>query len=141
MTENIYIAAPRDYKMPAHINTNMDYPKINIKDIAKEQFILLHPNQRLRQIADALFTEANIKPKILLETTSIETALRLSAAGMGFSFVPESSVRFAGLTNPPKYYKLDHELNWKLVIAYRENAYKTKAVKAFAETAKKVVTE
>lgn len=141
MKENIYIAAPPNYIPSKQVDTSVEYPQLNINDIANEQFILLHPNQRLRQIADTLFTSENIKPKVLLETASIETSLRLSAAGMGFSFVPESSVRFAGLTNPPKYYKLAHELYWTLVIAYREGAYKTKAVNAFAEIAKKVITE
>lgn len=141
MKENIYIAAPPDYCPPNGVDTSARYPQLDINDIANEQFILLHPSQRLRQIADTMFNNDNIKPKILLETASIETSLRLSAAGMGFSFVPESAVRFAGLTNPPKYYRLPHDLNWTLVIAYREGAYKTKAVKAFAEIAKKVITE
>ncbi|MDO4301598.1 MAG: LysR family transcriptional regulator [Clostridia bacterium] len=139
--ENIYIAAPPDYIPPSHVDTSAEFPQLSLNDIADEQFILLHPSQRLRQIADTVFTAENIKPKILLETASIETSLRLSAAGMGFSFVPEFSVKFAGLTKPPKYYTLPHDLNWTLVIAYREGAYRTKAVKAFAEIAKKVITE
>lgn len=141
MKENIYIAAPPEYCPPKSVDTSVRYPQLDINDIANEQFILLHPSQRLRQIADTMFNNDNIKPKILLETASIETSLRLSAAGMGFSFVPESAVRFAGLTNQPKYYRLPHDLNWTLVIAYREGAYKTKAVKTFAEIAKKVITE
>lgn len=139
--ENIYLAAPPDYIPPSYVDKSEKYPQINISDIKDEQFILLHSGQRLRQIADSVFNEENIKPKILLETASIETSLRLSASGMGFSFVPSSSVRFAGLTNPPQYFKLTHDLNWTLVIAYREGAYKTKAVKAFSEVAKKVITE
>lgn len=141
MRENIYIAAPPDYIPPKNVDTSSEYPQLSINDLAEEQFILLHPSQRLRQIADTVFTNENFKPKILLETSSIETALRLSASGMGFSFVPESSVRFAGLKNPPKYFTLPHDLNWTLVIAYREGSYKTKAVKAFAEIAKKVIAE
>ena len=139
--ENIYIAAPPDYIPPSYTDTEEKYPQLSINDIKNEQFILLHPSQRLRQIADTVFNDENIKPKILLETSSIETSLRLSAAGMGFSFVPESSVRFAGLTNPPKYFRLPHDLNWTLVIAYREGAYRTKAVKAFSDIARKVITE
>lgn len=139
--ENIYIAAPPDYNPPAYTDTSEKYPQLSINDIKDKQFILLHSSQRLRQIADTVFNDENIKPKVLLETSSIETSLRLSAAGMGFSFVPESAVRFAGLTNPPKYFKLPQDLNWTLVIAYREGAYKTKAVKAFSDIAKKVITE
>lgn len=139
--ENIYLAAPPDYEPVSATDNGTPYPQLSLDDLAEEQFILLHSSQRLRQIADSVFTTENIKPKLLLETASIETSLRLSAAGMGFSFVPESYVKFSGLSNPPKYYSLAHDLSWTLVIAYREGAYRTKAVKAFAEVAKKVITE
>lgn len=137
--ENLYLAAPPEF-VPRHTTHNdTPYPQIDIKDLSDEQFIFLHPSQRLRQIADAVFSKANIKPHVLLETSGIETALRLSAAGMGFCLVPEFSVKYAGLTKQPKYYSLSSDLNWTLVIAYRENTYRTKAAVAFAETVKKVV--
>jgi DNA-binding transcriptional LysR family regulator len=141
MTENIFLAAPPNYK-PEGINENEKYPVIDIRALENEEFILLHPGQRLRQIADTLFMKAGIKPKILLETASIETALRLSATGMGFSFVPESNVRFSDMTNPPKYYSIGESgFSWTLVIAYKQNSYRTKAVKAFAEIVRQVITE
>lgn len=137
--ENLYLAAPPDFVPKSTAQNDTPYPQINIEDLEDEQFILLHPSQRLRQIADSLFVKASVKPKILLETSSIETALRLSASGMGFCLVPESSVRFAGLKKPPKYYSLGSDITWTLVVAYRENTYRTKATTAFADTVKKVV--
>ena len=86
------------------VEKSSPFPKINIKDLENEQFILLHSDQRLRQIADNIFDSIGMKPKILLQTSSIETAIRLSAANMGFSSVLESSVRFSSMVNPPKYY-------------------------------------
>ncbi len=137
--ENLYLAAPPDYVPVNTIDNGTPYPQIDIKDLSEEQFILLHPSQRLRQIADNIFSKANIKPNVLLETTGIETALRLSAAGMGFCLVPEFSAKYAGLTKQPKYYSLGTDMNWTLVLAYRENTYRTKAVTAFAQTVKDVV--
>ena len=140
MTENIFLAAPPDFT-PKNVEKSSPFPKINIKDLENEQFILLHSDQRLRQIADNIFDSIGMKPKVLLQTSSIETAIRLSAANMGFSFVPESSVRFSSMVNPPKYYTFGNtETSWTLVIAYRQNAYRSKAVTAFAEIAKKVVS-
>jgi DNA-binding transcriptional LysR family regulator len=141
LTENIFIAAPPNFK-PEGVDEDEKYPKIDIKSLANEEFILLHPGQRLRQIADSMFMKAGIKPKILLETSSIETALRLSATGMGFCFVPESSVRFSDMINPPKYYSIGETgFSWTLVIAYKQNSYRTKAVKAFSQIAKQVVAD
>ncbi len=137
--ENLYLAAPPDYTPINTVKNDTPYPQIDIRDLADEQFILLHHSQRLRQIADNIFAQANMKPKVLLETTGIETALRLSAAGMGFCLVPEFSAKYSGLTNQPKYYSLSNNMNWTLVLAYRENTYRTKAVNAFAQTVKTVV--
>lgn len=137
--ENLYLAAPPDYVPVKTIDSDTPYPQIDIKDLSEEQFILLHPSQRLRQIADSIFNKANIKPNVLLETTGIETALRLSAAGMGFCLVPEFSAKYAGLTKQPEYYSLGKDMNWTLVLAYRENTYRTKAVNAFAQTVRRVV--
>lgn len=138
-TEKILLAAPPNYCNDESIK-NKDFPEIDIRLLENEQFILLRPDQRLRQISNNIFNSAGIKPKILLETRSIETSLRLSASGMGFSFVPESSVIFSGLVNTPKYYKIGNPpLTWTLVIAYRDEAQHTKASKAFAEITKEIV--
>ncbi len=139
LKEKIYLAAP-----PAYNGTTEDrgekYPFINIENLADEPFILLHSDQRVRQIADNFFANAGIKPKILLETSSIETALRLSAAGMGFCFVPESYISSSYLVNAPKYYSFgEPAFSWTLVIAYRQNAYRTRAANAFADTVKEVL--
>lgn len=139
LTEKIFLAAPPKFSTSTE-TPNEPFPQIDITTLTNEQFILLHSDQRLRQIADNIFNNYSIKPKILLETSSIETALRLSASGMGFSFVPESSVIFSGLLNPPKYYTVgEPSFSWTLVIAYRQNSYRTKAVKAFADITKQVV--
>lgn len=138
-TERILLAAPPDFYFEQNKN-NEQFPKIDLKLIENEQFILLRPDQRLRQISNNIFNKYNIKPKILLETRSIETSLRLSASGMGFSFIPESSVIFSCLLNPPKYYTIDEPpLTWTLVIAYKTNSYHTKAATAFAKITKEVV--
>jgi len=139
-TERILIASPPDFNYSLKDNSDLDFPTIDIKAIEDEQFILLRQDQRLRQISNKIFNNFGIKPKILLETRSIETSLRLSAVGMGFSFVPESSVIFSGLLNPPKYYSIcNPALTWTLVIAYKKESYRTKAAQAFSQIAKQVV--
>lgn len=139
--EKILLAAPSDFICEADKKRDVEkYPQIDIKLLEKEQFILLKPNQRLRQIGNSIFSAEGFKPKILLETRSIETSLRLVAAGMGFCFVPESTVMFANIKNSPKYYTIGSPaLIWTLVVAYPKDIYKTKAAIAFAEIAKQVV--
>lgn len=139
LKEKIYLAAPPSYDAGT-LDNSTEYPLINIKDLADKPFILLHEGQRIRQIADNLFSNAGIKPKILLETSGIETALRLSAAGMGFCFVPESYIRTSGITIQPKYFRFSEPaFTWTLVMAFRQNSYHTKAAVAFEEIVKEVL--
>lgn len=138
LEEKIYLAAPPSYE-PITPESE-EYPLINIKDLSDKPFILLHEGQRIRQIADNLFADAGIKPKILLETASIETALRLSAAGMGFCFVPESYIHSGSFEEQPKYFRFSEPaFTWTLVMAFRQNAYHTKAAVAFENIVKEVL--
>ncbi len=141
MKERLFIAAPPSFE-PKNAIMDNPYPRIDISELDSAPFILLHPDQRLRQIADSVFDKNNIKPKIMLETRSIETSLRLSASGLGFSFVPENVVKYSGLTNPPKYYSIKgQDFDWTLVIAYRENSYRSKAVQAFSKVVKETLSD
>lgn len=144
-TEQILIVAPPDFchkvsKENTYKDENKKFPEINLSDIAEEDFILLRHGQRIRQITDALFAKNNIKPKILLETGSIETSIRLSAANMGFSFVPESCALFSRAKNTPKYFTIGKTpLMWTTAVAYRKNTYHTKAAYAFIDTTKGII--
>ena len=133
LTEKIYLAAPPDFNGTYEDKADKA-PFIDIKTMADKPFILLRSDQRLRQIADSVFLSAGYKPKIMLETSSIETALRLSAAGMGFCFVPESFIEFSGLVHQPKFFSFgEPAFSWTLVIAYRQHSYRTKAASCWKE--------
>jgi hypothetical protein len=64
----------------------------------------------------------------------------LCSAGLGHCFVPESSVRFSPLTSQPSYYSIGSDLSWTLILAYKQGTFKSKAVEAFAATAKQIIT-
>ncbi len=140
LTENLFLAAPPDFYSPYETKAeNGGYPTIELKYLSDESFVLMHPEQRIRQITDSTFLSAGIRPKVVMETGSIDTALRLSASGAGFSFVPESSARFAGLVKQPKYYSINDGFSWTLVVAYKKNSVSTKLREAFIQTVKSVI--
>ena len=43
----------------------------------------------MRTIADEMFEDSQITPRIVLETENIETVLSLSCTGMGLTFYPK----------------------------------------------------
>lgn len=52
-------------------------------------FVLLKKGNRVRTIADEIFEDAQMTPRIVLETENIETVLALSGKGMGITFYPK----------------------------------------------------
>lgn len=136
--ERIFIAAPPSQ----NILPEKQFETIDIHTLKDELFILLYPGMRLRQITDKLFSEAGVKPNVLLETKSIDTSIRITAAGLGYTFAPESTALYSGLENLPKYYVVGNPpLKWTLAVAYKADSYISKAAQAFSEVVKNVYKE
>lgn len=142
LSEEIFVAVPMDFKsITANVDKELgDFSVININDLKKEKFILLRPEQRIRQISDNFFAGLGFKPDILLETSSIETSIKLTEAGMGVSFVPASSALSS--SSNIKCYKIGNPpLKWTTVIAYKENTHITKAAQAFMKVTENIIGE
>lgn len=139
--ENIYLAAPSKYQLPTMPSEGI-FPRVDLEALNGMPFILLKQDQRLRQISSYVFTKNSIKPKVILETRSIETSLRLCAAGMGFCFVPDSARSYSLDGVRPIFYTIgEPPLTWKMVIAYKKNSHRSKAANAFANIAKETIIQ
>ena len=94
--------------------------KRQLKELEREPFIMVARGQKLRQTADEILSQAQVKPKVLCSTKSMETAKRLVAAGMGLTLLPMSYTTLLsdrkGILCVPISEEL--EASWKIVIAY-----------------------
>ena len=94
--------------------------KRELKELEPEPFIMVARGQKLRQTADEILSQAQVKPKVLCSTKSMETAKRLVAAGMGLALLPMSYTTLLsdrkGILCVPISEEL--EASWKIVIAY-----------------------
>lgn len=94
--------------------------KRQLKELEPEPFIMVARGQKLRQTADEILSQAQVKPKVLYSTKSMETAKRLAAAGMGLTLLPMSYTTLMsdrkGILCVPISEEL--EASWKIVIAY-----------------------
>jgi DNA-binding transcriptional LysR family regulator len=75
---------------------------VDIRLLETCPFVLLNKGNRVRTIADEIFEDSQISPKIVLETDNIETALALSGKGMGITFYPKM---FISPDHPSSIYK------------------------------------
>lgn len=110
-------------------------------------FLLIHPGNRVRTIADELFEEAQITPKIVLETENIETVLALCMKGMGITFYPKMFIsghrdiqNRLGDQSPLNFYSLDYpKAHGTLAIGYHKGHYMSQATKEFIRIVKETI--
>lgn len=109
-------------------------------------FVLLNKGNRVRTIADEIFEDAQVTPRIVLETENIETALALSVKGMGITFYPRMFMsqdhaanacknplsRQAGLNLYPLNYSRAHGT---LGLGYHKGHYMSRATHEFIRIA------
>lgn len=133
-TEEILVAIPPEHPLKEKIiyDKQGNRPKIKISELSNESFILLKQDQKLHHVATNLCKKAGFKPKIILESESIEAANALVSAGMGVTFIPDS-LNLMRLSSPnPIYLSIeDIPLTRELVIAYRKGRYLSKASQEF----------
>lgn len=109
------------------------YPYIDPKYFYSEKFVLAYPNQRVRQISDQILDAAGIHPTNYLLTSSVQTAMCLSAVGLGISFMPENYISLFNCPVEPQFCLLEQEFNakWTMAVAYQSEAELTGPAREF----------
>ncbi len=110
------------------------YPVLDIRLLKDEHFLMLHKQQRIRQITDVVLKKAGItQPSILLTLRNYETAQLLAAQGMGVTLLPTqyaniSQPRFtaAFLSVPEKY-----GASWCMCVSTLKSGFLSKADQMF----------
>jgi len=136
--EEIWLAVPPQHRL-AEASDSV-YPQgIPVAELEHEPFIVLKKGQGFRQIAHDLCASGGFEPRIVFESSNIETVQSLVAAGMGIAFVPSMVARAQGAEFAPNYLKLEASPSRTLVIASRKGRYLSKAADAFIRTLKETI--
>lgn len=104
------------YKKP---DSNKLY--LPLSALADEDFIMAFPHQGVRRITDRILAKAGIKPHIVMNTSSVETAALLAGAGLGVYFLPEDYISLFnyGEYEPAYcYFEDECDVYWEFVIAH-----------------------
>ena len=67
--------------------------RLSIKDLANERVLALERGSTSRSLADRIFLQAGLQPRIVMELGSIEVIKRYVEIGLGIAIVPEVAVR------------------------------------------------
>ena len=110
-------------------------------------FLLLNKGNRVRTIADEIFEDSQITPRIILETENIETVMALAGKGMGITFYPKMFISSRGALDtvlrergPLNFYSLNYpKAHGVLAIGYHKGHYLSQATKEFIRIAKETI--
>jgi DNA-binding transcriptional LysR family regulator len=143
LTEELLLAVPPNHPIVSTFNDaelkGSIHPNIDLSKLSEEDFILLKQNQKLHQIVVSLCEKAGFKPRIILESESIEACHALTSAGMGITFVPDTVTEFRQFNEPPYYFSVkDHNPFRQLVVAYRKERYISGAAQKFITLMKEI---
>lgn len=121
---------------------------VDIRAFRDLPFILLDRDDRVRRMADRLFSRYDITPRILLETRNIQTAFALAMEGMGITIYPELFLSSSSLLPSAQAardavdaFPLDADLEQTIVVAYNPEKYLSKAARDFIEEAQEILHE
>lgn len=135
LEEEICLAVPVDHPLSKE-------KEVDLRTLKDESFILLKKGQGFRHLSVKWCEEAGFQPRVVFESTNIETVQSLVAAGMGIGFVPRMVTRQRNSEFVPVYVSITHPSPSRtLVMAYRKGRYRSKASQAFIETMKEILKE
>ena len=103
--------------------------RVPMARFAGENFILLKPGNKMRYIADAIFREQALHPKVIFEFDRVDTAVGYTENGFGLCFATDIAVSRCEKTC---FYLPDTRFSQREVFAiYKKNKYLTHAAAEF----------
>lgn len=138
LDEEILLAVPPSHPL-AEKGVQGKPAAAGIRQLRDEAFIVLKRGQGFRQIALELCRSNGFEPRIVFESSNIETVQALVAAGMGIAFVPSMIALGHGNSFRPVYLQLKERPYRTLVAAYRKGRYISKAAEAFMGVMREVM--
>lgn len=118
----------------ARPNPASRYPKLDLALLKNEQIIMMRPQQRTRQIMDAILREERIKYDNVLCTGNLPAIMELVALGYGVSFIHESHLRHRAETRPIDCFSFgEPRVVTDFVAATRKGSYLSRYTRDFIE--------
>jgi DNA-binding transcriptional LysR family regulator len=110
-------------------NVNCMKPWVDVNLLRNDLFAQLYPEQSTRKLSDELLIREQIKPRILMQTRSVLTALRMAAAGTAVCFAPGIAMRNFTFPEPLSFFSVGDPITMNVYCFYRKG--NTEIVKEF----------
>ncbi|MBE6123709.1 MAG: LysR family transcriptional regulator [Erysipelotrichaceae bacterium] len=142
--EELLICTGRDHPIGrfAEPNPSGKYPRLNPALLENELIIMMHSDQRTRQIADSVLQDLGIHFSNVLYTSNLPAIIELVARGYGISFVHETHLRHRSGDTPISCYSFSTgRIMSEFVAAYRKGSYIPKYARDYIELIRSLQSE
>ena len=122
---------------------HMDGAEIDITEAADEQFVSLKAGHSVRIIQDRLFAQHGMRPRILLESDSFETAKHIAARANAVMITPYVYIEHVPILRPlVKCFPIkDLSYERHFYMCYRKGQYVTRYMQYLLELVRDMVEE
>ena len=110
-----------------------------LKELDGEPFVLMREELSMGIMTRQVLNFYNVTPKIIMVTGAVQTAYRLTAQGMGFSFVSELGLKNVHFKQAPSLFQIGKKgcaRTW--VAAYKKGSYIPESLGYFMRCLKRV---
>ena len=132
----IVLSSDHPLNAQARIEDGMDYPVLDPGLLRDEPFLMVHKQQRIRQITDSVLKKAGIsQPRILLTLKSYETARILAAQGLGVTLLPSEYARLSSGCYTPSLLAIPagYNASWSMCISTLKSSFLSNAAQMFMD--------
>ena len=104
--DTLVLAVPKKLseKLPSASESNI--PEIDLKDCKKLPFVVVSPQQEMRQLFDKMCAEVDFTPDVATEVVGVSTAWSMARAGVGATLLPLQFVKNFDFDDSIALYKL-----------------------------------
>ncbi len=119
-SEEIMLAVPQTHPANALADESKDGLRMDLLYVRDEPFILLPPKQKVSELQTRIFHYAGFTPRVSYATSNWDTAMILTACGVGLSFLP-GLLRYSPLydVRPSFYHIMGFDASRQYAVAYR----------------------
>lgn len=102
----LVLAVPQKLAEALPESTESDIPEIDLKYCKKLPFVVVSPQQEMRQLFDKMCAEVDFSPVVATEVVGVSTAWSMARAGVGATLLPLQFVNNFDFDNSIALYKL-----------------------------------
>jgi Transcriptional regulator len=106
--DEILLVTQKNHPVGKHATwkENCSAPWVDINLTCNDAFIMLYPYQQTRILSDALLQRERITPRILMQTRSVLTSIRMASSGAAVCFAPAIGTRYFRFAESPAFYSV-----------------------------------